>query len=459
MMVAKQSAFKLREIFDDKYAVATLLLICIHQSIIASGAYFLTNVIENFQSGKHYERDLLLYFSAMVIPFFPGCLSYITLKKWENRVHFKFLQALKSSLSGRIDIYKNLELREGAVGMISRNSFSIIGSFCSYLHSSITFLLNSVLSIAIIAAILPKQLVVGYVASALFSIVVIYFASPIVSRKAKVAEYSHIKYGDILAKIWPNTSIGNTYNEQKWIAQAELKAASFYWDVEDATVFRQLNNFMLGVAALLPSMYLIYMAATANAVTASVFAAIIVNLTRIIHILNSFGALVYQVLDLKSVAARMHMLRRLILQIEENKSFSPSQPPGVVKVNDAVIEDFQEIAEKLAERKSGRFLVTGDNGAGKSLLLLHLKSHFGTSAVLLPVDMEGIQWQRETSNLSTGQRLIQVLGELVAVRDHKVLLLDEWDANLDGTNKAAVSDKLDAIAGERLVVEVRHTST
>lgn len=455
-MQNKYLTFSKREIFNDRFALLTLILIIIHQSIIASAAYFLTGVIEKFQSNQRFEFDLLLYFTAMAIPFFPGCASYVTLKKWENSIHSRFVAKIQLALSGRTGIYKNTDTRNNVVGMVSRNSFAIVSSFCSYLHSSLTFFLNSTLSIAVIAAILPRQLVTGYIVSGLFSVVIIYFSSPIISRKAKTTENSNMEYGEMLANIWPNTSLGNSYNERVWHERVRAKGEKFYRDIVDVTTFRQLNNLTLGLAALLPSMYLIYMTATADAVTASVFAAIIVNLTRIIHILNSFGALVYQVLDLKSVTTRIEMLDALLSKVQNTKASMVSKPLGPVHMNGVAVENFAKTAEQLERSKTGRFVITGDNGAGKSMLLLHLKNHFARSAFLLPVDMQGIQWRQETSKLSTGQRIISVLGELAEDAEYQVLLLDEWDANLDKTNKAAISSKLDAIATGRIVVEVRH---
>jgi len=37
-----------------------------------------------------------------------------------------------------------------------------------------------------------------------------------------------------------------------------------------------------------------------------------------------------------------------------------------------------------------------------------------------------------------------------------VLLLDEWDANLSPENRELVSSKIESLAQERLVIEVRH---
>lgn len=449
--------FPASELFKSRYAAATFALVAVHQSIIASAAYFLTEVIERFQAGDEYASYLILYFLAMTIPFIPGCASYIALQKWENAIHRQFVSKMQSALSGRIWVYKNEDIKTSVVGMVSRNSFSIVNAFCSYLHSSLTFLLNSVLSIAVISVILPKQLTLGYVASAFISMTLIYFASPAISRKAAVAEASNIEYGTALTSIWSNTTLGNSYSERVWNARVQQKGGQFYEKIIDVTVFRQLNNMVLGLGALIPTMYLIYAAATSESIAAPVFAAIIVNLTRIVHILNSFGALVYQVLDLQTVATRAEMLRNLLSQVASLPNSLPANPRGVVRMNGVNVDDFALTAQQIAQARAGRFVITGDNGTGKSMLLLHLKNYFGDAAFLLPVDVGSLQWKADVHALSTGQRLMSVLAELVDQGKCQVLLLDEWDANLDKSNKQSIDEQLDTIARRQLVVEVRHS--
>ena len=58
--------------------------------------------------------------------------------------------------------------------------------------------------------------------------------------------------------------------------------------------------------------------------------------------------------------------------------------------------------------------------------------------------------------LFSGERQLQVLREIVAHTDHRVYLLDEWDANLDAANRSAARALVDTLAGRALVVEVSH---
>ena len=58
---------------------------------------------------------------------------------------------------------------------------------------------------------------------------------------------------------------------------------------------------------------------------------------------------------------------------------------------------------------------------------------------------------------STGQKLSS---QLMQINNNKsdvdVIILDEWDANLDGINKSHLDELINELARQRLVIEVRH---
>ncbi|GCB04844.1 hypothetical protein PSUB009319_24750 [Ralstonia sp. SET104] len=85
-----------------------------------------------------------------------------------------------------------------------------------------------------------------------------------------------------------------------------------------------------------------------------------------------------------------------------------------------------------------------------------LKQEYGTQCVMLPANLTGLMWLADGKNLSTGQRTVTCLQEILQQDDVKYVLLDEWDANLDSNNASAVDAMLDGIAEHKVIVEVRH---
>ncbi|WP_409264946.1 hypothetical protein, partial [Pseudomonas sp. KCJK9000] len=100
----------------------------------------------------------------------------------------------------------------------------------------------------------------------------------------------------------------------------------------------------------------------------------------------------------------------------------------------------------------GRYKVTGGNGAGKSTLLKVLKGAMSDSLLMTPetrfLDLE--------VSLSTGQTRQKEL-EALMMNPPPMLMLDEWDANLDEVNFNCIDQKLLKLSDKILVIEVRHS--
>ncbi|MCB2251321.1 hypothetical protein KTQ74_05385 [Pseudomonas chlororaphis] len=115
----------------------------------------------------------------------------------------------------------------------------------------------------------------------------------------------------------------------------------------------------------------------------------------------------------------------------------------------AIDQLFDDI--RSASRLTGRLLISGKNGAGKSSLLKLLKSEF-TESILLP---NHTGFHEAEGPFSTGESQVK---QLLHVLEQKapLILLDEWDANLDMQNKILVGHLLNQKAAETLIIEVRH---
>ncbi|WP_225815450.1 ATP-binding cassette domain-containing protein [Photorhabdus antumapuensis] len=107
---------------------------------------------------------------------------------------------------------------------------------------------------------------------------------------------------------------------------------------------------------------------------------------------------------------------------------------------------------------SGRITIRGPNGAGKSTFLCWLKEQLGESAYYLPAHHELVFEKTSEKNLSTGQELREFLKEISVKAADKIeiLMLDEWDANLDLQSRQVFSELIGKLSESLLIVEVRH---
>lgn len=445
-----------RLILMHRSAAVTLALIVVHQSLIASSAYFLTQAIEGFQRGADYALFLLGYFASMTLPFLPGCASFYSMQCWANAAHARFVDHTSQALHARVAAYKNRNGRENVESVLSRNSFAIINGYVAFLHDACSFSLNSLLSIFVLALLLPPELLAGYIASFVLSLALIAALSPRLRHLAQQTEARHAAYGEVLGRCWDNAVLGNPYNFGLWTQARLATGSNYYRSLLATTALRQIGNGALGIAALLPTATLIYLSIRSGDLDAAVVAAVIVNLTRIFHILNSLSSLIYQVLEFGGMHARLAYLLDAAPAALRSPAPAHPAPKAPIFINDRPVRDYGEAVAFLSRQTAGRFTLRGQNGSGKSTLLLALKASCGPNAMLMPRSLDGLHWRGDHALLSTGQCMVQCMDEALLHGAFGFLLLDEWDANLDTGNRSLIDARLDTVSQTKVVVEVRH---
>jgi ABC-type multidrug transport system fused ATPase/permease subunit len=446
---------KWRILLAHPSAWGSLGLIVLHQSIVASSTYFLTLVITRFHAGSDYTDSLYLYLASMVTPYLPGCLSLYAMQRWINSAHAELVTVFSAKLRDRTEIFRNSVLAERVGSALSSNALPVLRDYVSYLHDLTSFTLNSVLSMLVIGLLLPPQLLVGFVASMVLCTLLILALRNRVATASTGYERSYMQYASVLDRAWENLTLGNQHNEALWQERLVTAGASFYRNAERLQAVRQGGNAILAAASLLPTVYLIIEVARGGQAAPGVTAAIIVSLTRIFLILNSLSAVVYKALDISSVHSRFLVLLDTASAIPTVEDL-PGCLAGTVQINGVPVTGTEQAVEIVRAAERGRITITGANGSGKSTVLLTLKKRFKEKAFLLPTQHNRLVWKSDLTSLSSGERTKASIFELLQMDGVRMLLLDEWDANLDPSNRQAVDRMLDQVSMNRIIVEVRH---
>lgn len=214
--------------FNTRYSFFSLLLVCIHQSVIALSVVFLTHVIHDFQNHNDCSKNLMIYLFCMIFPYFPGLISLIFLQKWINYSHKKYLEFVYKNHSLMPSDLKDKEQSEKIGSLLSRNSFTIISSTLFFLHDFLTLFLNSFLSLIIFAILLPKNIFIGYFSSFAISFILILMTRKMIEKLNYDVEINMIEYGNFLSKFADNYAIKNDINQKKWFKKSEKFANLLY---------------------------------------------------------------------------------------------------------------------------------------------------------------------------------------------------------------------------------------
>lgn len=122
---------------------------------------------------------------------------------------------------------------------------------------------------------------------------------------------------------------------------------------------------------------------------------------------------------------------------------------------------FAQLAQDAREGTSGHHVLSGANGTGKSMALLHLKQLLGPHlATIIPAELRDLDYG--TAKLSTGEADRQAVEQTLASPTH-VLLLDEVTAHLHPGRMQEMRHRISQAAapkamggGGHLVIEISH---
>mgnify|MGYP003374873588 FL=1 len=292
---------------------------------------------------------------------------------------------------------------------------------------------------------------------------------------------------------WDNIFSGNRYNFARWHRDFRQRLQDALVAQIRAILAREGWSAISGVIALLIVLSTTAWVAVQDAGNTALLIALAATLPRQIEMTLDMHQLTAGLTDMIAVWTR---IKGVCEHIE------PAEDPGFV---DRIVFGHLQIKDGMRERvcssladavhytlaaPTGLVSLRGGNGAGKSTLLAALKNHLRGQAYYWPTqDRLAFEFNRsdqaavppaaagnddvdeevpdaaqmnaaEESELkkgySSGERQLRVLREIVANTKHPVYLLDEWDANLDATNRTKATALVEQLAQRARVVEISH---
>lgn len=235
----------------------------------------------------------------------------------------------------------------------------------------------------------------------------------------------------------------------------DSSSEKYYSSKLNNAYLQQLSNFCSAIIALLPlaiiSIYLIHK----NLDTTSLLSAILVNLTRMVGLFSFLGTLVYDITNFVQIKSRIkNMVDSLDIVdftfIEKKDILKP------IFINGQAFEKYSVFSDFLKNFLYGRFTITGDNGSGKTTMLYKLLEEYKDKAIFIPTSPKYLEWETKINNLSTGEQLYNIMINEVKNCNEDIILLDEWDANLDKNKMILIDQLIDDISSRKVVIEVRH---
>lgn len=462
---------QIRELLTNRWGCGCFALLTFQQMIEASATIWLVMMMKEITSGQPFFTSLFLYLGSLTLPYIPGCIALIIKISWKQESQRLFINAFVTSNRNQIGEWSNKGIKEEKLSILTAEGPLALHNLIDYLYDLYGYVLSVFFNIFALSVIVEPLFALAYGFSILTVIFVMIVKKRIQRRLTKRALTARIDLYQSLLAAWDNVLLGNFYNFKLWQDKTSQRVNRCLQKNVELERFDQILAIVISLLTSIPSLGVVVYHAYVNRFNTPNLTAFLVTLPVLFMILSY----TYQTL---SLVFRWGMHRSKLISIYKsiqpvqysqtamekkvkwpkiqiiNTNFSTTAPDDHVSLaGPTPISSHAELLEYTT--KPGRITLRGENGAGKSTLLMLVKNSLSDRAFFLPTQNQ-LSFVSETNKYSTGESLRNRLLEILERVDVDVLLLDEWDANLDRENQERLSLLIDQLAGKKCVIEVRH---
>jgi ABC-type bacteriocin/lantibiotic exporter with double-glycine peptidase domain len=372
----------------------------------------------------------------------------------------KFIYKYKDTLYNKPSQINAKKFIENTKSFFTNQLWIIIDEYYSYITDFFSIILNITISVFLFGMLIEWYFVLAYLIAGLITVFLVFFTEKKISKFSKLWQESQAKLHNLLPIGWDTILVGNKYNLNGWLG-------SFVKNKDDAASKRNHMGLYSDAASLL--IMLISSVPVIIAMVSVIFESgidkvklsiLVVTLPRQLITLQYFSVLVEYLLRYSSIKARIHQIDDKLTLTEKDNLISRIKwnEIKVYKNNEKIgteYGDYTTLMSDLDLNKPSLITIRGCNGAGKSTLLYQIKSTID-GCFFLPVQSMLFWPDIDQNEMSTGQRMKTIIDKIINEIDDKIILIDEWDANLDENKRLELEKKISQAALVKTIIEVRH---
>ncbi|MFZ9520866.1 MAG: ABC transporter ATP-binding protein [Silvanigrellaceae bacterium] len=455
----------LRTLFSSPAFFLALLFVILQQGTVASSTWFLARVTANTQSTSEVLPWLVGFLLSLALPYVPGVLAVRQVARMKNSAQRKILDLLRITIEGKTTLLSNKEERERRFVFLQREGEDFVAHSCDAGFDFTQTIFNVVLNIAALVIVVHPALLPAYVASlALMSAATHLGKNPLTTATREQRE-ALVGFDAVQLTAWENLTIGNSTNTSRWNSTLESRFDNLAQRRLKLTTLREITSLLSTWAAMIPVLAAnIWMVTKAS--SPAELALLVATLPRQLMVLNHLHIVSSWSGFFHELSERYQGLKAALSEVSanarrEHDSNIRFNELKISQVGDSITAaglETESNPEKMAfwakKAQQGRFRIEGGNGTGKSTLLRSLKESLGRDAFYLPAEHSALDFP-VAGGLSSGQRARSIL-ENLKISAPRVLLLDEWDANLDMHHRKLLDQFISQLSEKHLVLEVRH---
>ena len=470
--------------------VVMLSLLVIEAALSAATTYLVIQTSRDVANDAFKLSDLGWILAVQASAYIVGAVSWVFAEQAGFGAFGRFMHRFAKHNKSRTLLFNAKDAREAVEPFLTGEVFHIFFELMYELESDLKLVLLLIFNAIVLGLEIDAQLPVAY---ALIFVICMALQYGLRHRVSAAYLGNQQRTNQLTAHTytaWDNVFSGNRYNYGVWNREFKARLRAALKAQIHAIVTREGLSSASGVISLVIVFAAIALIAAQNHGDTAVLIALAATLPRQIDLAHSVLSLAEGWNDLLAIWTRIGGAVEHFSPAAD-ASFARRIKFKSLQLTESSAQDRQALAAKdlpallnvLRAMQSGRINVRGGNGSGKSSLLTALKSELGGQAYFWPttdklafkfpkaiaqkkavpevvVDDEGDAIDEappiQKFGFSAGEWQIKTLEEIVANTTARYYFLDEWDANLDASNKSRAETLIASLAARSVVVEISH---
>ena len=463
--------FKIQATLFNRPGIVCGIWAVIQQLIVAGSTYLIIESIRQ-ATGDHYDKAVQyigLFVLSLMVVYIPNTISLIYLQKWRLESFSQFVAVFVRFNKGKTTLSHG-RTKTKYESWLTNESYQVYDESTDLLFQVFSTLLNSVLNIAVISLAIDKRIVLWYLIAGVILLLSNRLFKSHISKVSLFVQESRKNLFNTLLSSWENIFVGNSVNLSNW---QEKFANDLDLSQKSAVKYDLVRSLVSSITVSLALLIIafgngVYLFENSKSVTG--LAALIATLPRQVQIIQNIFAFFNIYLSWEGVRSRLVKLEEILFlsahqkfgESEKYISFDKMSIKGSFPNSNMLesVDTLESMQKMIDSYSTGRLTLRGENGAGKSTLLSLLAEASGSRSYFLPSRFVDLAFQNPNMvSSSDGNRVLDVFKEIESIEKITLLLLDEWDANLDEKNIIAIDSIIDRLASRMLVIESRHRSS
>lgn len=427
-----------------------LSAILLQQVVVASSSYWLAAFAQNLRISFFSWFLLGAYLASLLIPYLPGALSHYYQSLWNFEVLEAFYDRVLVALKGQVGLWNHEAYRLEKESLLVKDGPQFLNDLSFYIFDVFSIALNAIFNILVVIWLLDTEFLAAYFCGLLITVIVLQIQK---QKHENLASNSETQKNEItmqLSSAWDHWTLDNQVFLNSWNEIFGNKKLKYKNSIKALSAQKEMGAVLLSIVSFIPTLIVTIHFAARSSSSFPELLNLTVLLPRLFMILGNTTSLIYLIRDFTIMKSRAKVLLGM-----ENKRLDPQWGQRIQERNIQILGDpGLVLSSELKEIKYGYWTVVGANGSGKSSWLMKLKQELGDRACYLP-PKSSLGLNQIEKNLSTGQK-IKAQINLALNSNVQVLLLDEWDANLDVTNRNEILATLMEFGRKLCVIDIRH---